>query len=87
MMPGYEVKLDESGEIMVRWSECFAGLLDHEGRVNTRSDEWLHTGDLGEFDASGNLFFKGRQKDVIVGASAGLNIYPEDLEAALRSAT
>jgi len=42
----------------------------------------LRTGDVGEIDANGNLFFKGRQKEVIVGAS-GLNIYPEDLEAAL----
>ena len=44
--------------------------------------EWLGTGDLAEFDEHGNLRFRGRKKDVIVTA-AGLNIYPEDLEAAL----
>src|SRR5208337_1239973 len=44
---------------------------------------WLRTGDLGELDAQGNLRFRGRKKNVIV-TSAGLNIYPEDLEAALR---
>ena len=47
------------------------------------ADGWFHTGDLGERDAKGNLYFKGRQKNVIV-TPAGLNIYPEDLEAELR---
>lgn len=82
LMPGYEVKLAESGEILVRGASVSQGYWTNEGRVETRSGEWLHTGDLGEFDSSGNLFFKGRQKDVIVGAS-GLKVYPEDLEAAL----
>jgi long-chain acyl-CoA synthetase len=82
LMPGYEVKLDESGEILVRGASVSQGYWTNEGKVDTRSGEWLHTGDLGELDSSGNLFFKGRQKDVIVGAS-GLNVYPEDLEAAL----
>jgi long-chain acyl-CoA synthetase len=82
LMPGNEVKLDESGEILVRGASVSPGYWTNGGEVNTRTDEWLRTGDIGEFDAAGNLFFKGRQKDVIVGAS-GLNIYPEDLEAAL----
>jgi long-chain acyl-CoA synthetase len=46
------------------------------------AESWLRTGDIGALDAEGNLFFKGRKKDVIVTA-AGLNIYPEDLESAL----
>jgi len=45
-----------------------------------REGGWFHTGDIGEVDREGNLFFKGRQKEVIV-TSAGMNIYPEDLEA------
>jgi long-chain acyl-CoA synthetase len=48
-----------------------------------REGEWLRTGDLGELDAAGNLRFRGRKKNVMV-TSAGLNIYPDDLEAALR---
>ncbi len=43
-------------------------------------DGWFHTGDLGYFDAHGNLFLTGRQKEVIV-LSNGKNIYPEEIEA------
>lgn len=82
LMPGYEVKLDASGEIMVRGASISPGYWTSEGHVNSRNGEWLRTGDIGQLDANGNLFFKGRQKDVIV-VGAGLNIYPEDLEAAL----
>ncbi|MDQ3754385.1 MAG: acyl--CoA ligase, partial [Acidobacteriota bacterium] len=82
LLPGYEVKLDAGGEIMVRGASVSPGYWTAEGRIKPRDDEWLHTGDVGEMDAAGNLYFKGRQKDVIV-TVAGLNIYPEDLEAAL----
>jgi len=82
LMPGHEVRLDESGEIMVRGASVSPGYWTGEGRIDARANEWLHTGDIGQLDTSGHLFFKGRQKDVIVSA-AGLNIYPEDLEAAL----
>ena len=90
LLPGHEMKLDESGEILVRGASVSPGYWTSNGSVNGgtgdavsgRAGEWLRTGDVGELDANGNLFFKGRQKDVIVGA-AGLNIYPEDLEAAL----
>lgn len=82
IMPGYEVKLDERGEIMVRGASVSPGYWTGEESSAARSDEWLRTGDLGERDAAGNLYFKGRTKDVIVTA-AGLNIYPQDLEAAL----
>ena len=82
LLPGHEMKLDESGEILVRGASVSPGYWTGNGRVNGRTNEWLRTGDVGELDANGNLFFKGRQKDLIVGG-AGLNIYPEDLEAAL----
>ncbi len=49
----------------------------------TDQDGWYRTGDVGAFDEAGNLYFKGRKKEVIV-TPGGLNIYPEDLEAALR---
>jgi long-chain acyl-CoA synthetase len=44
------------------------------------SDHWLKTGDLGYFDKQGNLYIKGRLKNMILGAS-GENIYPEEIES------
>jgi long-chain acyl-CoA synthetase len=49
----------------------------------SQEEGWFATGDLGELDASGNLYFKGRKKNVMV-TPEGMNIYPGDLEAALR---
>jgi len=49
----------------------------------TTDQRWYGTGDIGALDAEGNLYFKGRKKDVIV-TPAGMNVYPQDLEAALR---
>jgi long-chain acyl-CoA synthetase len=85
-LPGMETKLDATGEIMVRGRNVSPGYWNTSGSAGPSSDEegWLRTGDIGELDAEGNLFFKGRKKDVIVTA-AGLNIYPEDLEAALKA--
>lgn len=81
VLPGREVKLGEDGEVLVRGA-TISNSVWQGGRVAERDSEWLHTGDLAEFDAQGNLKFRGRKKEVIVTA-AGLNIYPEDLEAAL----
>ncbi|HEY9403245.1 MAG TPA: AMP-binding protein [Pyrinomonadaceae bacterium] len=82
LMPGYEVRLDETGEIIVRGPSVSPGYWSGRGDIDAHAGGWLRTGDIGEMDAAGNLFFKGRKKDVIVTA-AGLNIYPDDLEAAL----
>src|ERR1019366_5509088 len=70
------------GEILVK-GETVSGATWAGGRMQPRESEWLATGDLGALDAAGSLSFRGRKKDVIVTAS-GLNIYPEDLEAALQ---
>lgn len=83
VLPGREFRLAEDGEILVRGENVSSGYWE-KGALNTSSDNgWLHTGDLGELDAAGNLHFRGRKKNVIV-TPAGLNVYPEDLEAALR---
>jgi long-chain acyl-CoA synthetase len=84
LMPGYEVKLDETGEIVVRGQSISPGYWAGKGSDTRSEGEWLHTGDIGEMDDAGNLYFKGRKKEVIVTA-AGVNIYPEDIEAALNS--
>lgn len=83
-LPGREIKLDESGEILVRGDSIAKTYWLNGQPVAAREGEWFRTGDLGALDEAGNLYFKGRKKNVIV-TSEGMNIYPEDLEAALRS--
>jgi long-chain acyl-CoA synthetase len=87
VLEGCEVKLDAHGEILVRGANLAAGYWQGQEMRPMASDGidagWFHTGDLGALDGEGNLYFKGRKKNVIV-TSAGMNIYPEDLEAALR---
>jgi long-chain acyl-CoA synthetase len=84
ILPGREFKLAEDGEILVRGENVSAGYWEG-GQVRKAGEtEWLNTGDIGELDAEGNLRFRGRKKNVIV-TSAGVNIYPEDIEAILRS--
>ncbi len=87
VLAGREVKLDAYGEILVRGENIAAGYWNGQKIhpvVDNRDDAgWFHTGDLGALDAAGNLYFKGRKKNVIV-TGAGMNIFPEDLEALLR---
>jgi long-chain acyl-CoA synthetase len=81
-LPGQEMRLDESGEILVRGANVSPGYWREGRAVPLAEGGWLRTGDLGSRDAAGNIYFRGRKKDVIVTA-AGLNVYPEDIEAAL----
>jgi long-chain acyl-CoA synthetase len=84
VLDGREVKLAEDGEILVRGGGIAAGYWEGNGlQPVSDAQGWYRTGDVGELDATGNLYFKGRKKEVIV-TPAGMNIYPEDLEAALR---
>jgi long-chain acyl-CoA synthetase len=88
VLPGREVKLAEDGEIMIRGGGVASGYWDKGGRDRAAGEVtdkagWYRTGDVGALDDAGNLYFKGRKKEVMV-TPAGLNIYPEDLEAALR---
>lgn len=91
VVPGREIKLDKDGEILVRGENVAAGYWE-QGELKPFAEPaggagakagWFRTGDLAEVDPVGNLYFKGRKKDVIV-TSAGMKIYPEDLETALR---
>jgi long-chain acyl-CoA synthetase len=86
IMAGREVKLAPDGEILVRGAGVASGYWaagELRPVANDSNDGWYHTGDIGELDPEGNLFFKGRKKDVIV-TPAGMNVYPEDLENALK---
>jgi long-chain acyl-CoA synthetase len=84
VFPGMEVRVDANGEILVR-GENVASAYRQGGHTASVSetDGWLRTGDMAEKDDQGNLYFKGRRKNVIV-TPAGMNVYPEDLEKALR---
>jgi long-chain acyl-CoA synthetase len=100
ILPGREVRLAEDGEILVRGGGVAAGYwkgnsvsawqdavqtADGKPAVSVTDEQgWYRTGDLGGLDAEGNLYFKGRKKNVLV-TPAGMNVYPEDLEAALRA--
>jgi long-chain acyl-CoA synthetase len=85
VLDGREVKLDANGEILVRGKSVASGYWDKSGLHPLADGDggWYRTGDLGAMDAVGNLYFKGRSKDLIV-TPAGMNVYPGDLEAALR---
>jgi long-chain acyl-CoA synthetase len=86
VLPGRDVKLADDGEILIRGDGVAAGYWNGGRPVGsevTDKDGWYRTGDVGALDDAGNLYFKGRKKEVIV-TPGGLNIYPEDLEAALR---
>jgi long-chain acyl-CoA synthetase len=88
VLPGREFRLAEDGEILVRGENVASGYwqkgaLQRSNAASQENSGWLRTGDLGELDADGNLRFRGRKKSVIV-TPAGLNVYPEDLEASLR---
>jgi long-chain acyl-CoA synthetase len=84
VLPGREVKLAPDGEILVRGSGVASGYWDASGSHSVSGAEgWYRTGDIGALDEAGNLYFKGRKKEVIV-TPGGTNVYPEDLEAALR---
>jgi long-chain acyl-CoA synthetase len=84
VLAGREVKLSKDGEILVRGGGVASGYWGGQGLQQPGAEEgWYNTGDIGELDTEGNLYFKGRKKEVIV-TPAGMNVYPDDLEAALR---
>ncbi|MDR3752973.1 MAG: AMP-binding protein [Terracidiphilus sp.] len=80
-MTGREVKLAPDGEVLVRGPMISAATWA-AGQLRPRQEEWLATGDIAELRETGELRFLGRKSEVIVTA-AGLNIHPEDIEAAL----
>ena len=87
-----EVKIDSPdpanmpGEILARGTNVMLGYYKNEEatRQTIDNDGWYHTGDLGTMDAYGNVFIKGRSKNMLLGPS-GQNIYPEEIEDKLNS--
>jgi long-chain acyl-CoA synthetase len=84
VFPGMEVRVDENGEILVRGENVATAYRQNGQNLSVaEADGWFRTGDIAEKDESGGLYFKGRRKNVIV-TPAGMNVYPEDVEKALR---
>ena len=87
-----EVKIDskhphrEPGEILARGMNVMLGYYKNEEATAQAIDKdgWYHTGDLGIMDKKGNVFIKGRSKNMLLGPS-GQNIFPEEIEDALNS--
>lgn len=87
-----EVRIDSEnprevpGEIQTRGANVMLGYYKNEEatRATFTEDGWLRTGDLGIMDAEGNIFIKGRSKNMILGPS-GQNIYPEEIEDKVNS--
>ena len=80
-LAGREVKLGPDGEVLVRGA-AISHATWSGGALHARANEWLATGDLAQTEPTGELRFLGRKSEVIVTA-AGLNLHPEDLEAAI----
>jgi long-chain acyl-CoA synthetase len=97
---GVEIKIADDGEILVRGdnvtsgyytkpregAEASEGVAEGAGREGRVVDEagWLHTGDIGERDAEGRVFIKGRKKEMII-TPEGLNVFPDDVERVLNA--
>jgi len=86
-MPPVELRLADDGEIQFRGPTIFKGYW-HDPEATAAAftaDGWYRTGDIGRLDDAGRLVLMGRTKDIIV-LPNGLNVYPEDIENALRTA-
>ena len=87
-----EIKIDSSdplhevGEILVKGEACMIGYYKNPEATKAvlMEDGWLRTGDLGLLDEKGNIYIKGRNKNMILGPS-GQNIYPEEIEDLVNS--
>ena len=79
---GADVPQGVAGEIIIRAPTVTAGYwLDPELTARQVVDGWLHTGDMGYFDAEGFLYISGRKSDMIV--SGGMRIFPAEIESVL----
>ncbi|MCG8699524.1 MAG: AMP-binding protein [Bacteroidales bacterium] len=82
VLPHRDVMIDADGEILVRGETRFMSYITKEGEHKPFDpDGWFATGDVGYFDAEGQLFVQGRKDTMFI--SGGENIYPEEIEKVL----
>ena len=82
-LAGQEVRVAPDGEILVRGESVATEYLTSRSETREILDQgWFRTGDVGELDETGVLYYKGRKKDLIVTAD-GLNVHPQDVESVL----
>jgi HIP---CoA ligase len=79
----FELRLDDSGEVLLRGPNVMLGYLDDPEATAAAVDPdgWLHTGDIGTLDAAGNLTITDRLKDMYI--CGGFNVYPAEIEQVL----
>lgn len=84
---GIEMRLSSDGEVQFRGPSLFKGYWQAPEKTAAAytDDGWYMTGDVGHFDSAGRLVLSGRSRDMIV-LPNGFNVYPEDIENALRIA-
>ncbi|HUQ44947.1 MAG TPA: AMP-binding protein [Candidatus Limnocylindria bacterium] len=84
---GIEMRLAPDGEVQFHGPTLFKGYWNAPDKTAAAftPDGWYATGDVGHLDARGRLVLSGRKRDLIV-LPNGFNVYPEDLENALRVA-
>lgn len=80
---GNECPVGTVGEVTTRYPDQREYYKDPEATARMWADGWLHTGDLGYLDEEGYLYIVGRKKEMIV--RGGLNVYADDVEAALHA--
>ncbi|MBY5935311.1 acyl--CoA ligase [Tateyamaria omphalii] len=85
-LPGIEIAIDDDvpgGEVLTRGPHVMKGYFRNptETAKVLGEDGWLRTGDLGEIDAEGRLYIRGRAKELII--HGGFNVFPPEVEAAL----
>jgi long-chain acyl-CoA synthetase len=86
-LPGIEINIAEDGEILLRGECVFLGYhKDPRATSETLRDGWLHTGDVGQLDANGELRITGRKKDLFITA-AGKNVAPSHIENLLKASS
>jgi long-chain acyl-CoA synthetase len=80
---GVQMKIAADGEILVRGDNVTSGYFNaEEETARAFEDGWFHTGDIGELAGDGQLYIRGRKKEMIV-TPEGLNVFPEDVERVL----